>query len=280
MEKGKKFMIINSLEKHLKPLIAAVIFLLAYVPTFIWMWTRWWAQDSYYSHGILIPFVTGFLIWQQKDELAKMKPQESPWGVWLIGVGIAIHLLSSLFRVYFTSGFSMFIVLVGLILYFYGSAILKKILFPVSFLIFMLPLPEVAITNISFRLKLFAAQLAKDVLNGMGILAIQEGSLIKMRHAQVVVDDVCSGLRSLISLGALGAIFAYWLKGSMTKKVLLFLSTIPIAIFTNMCRVVILSVISEVWGTQYTTGFVHDATGFLVFALAFLILYAVTKVLE
>ena len=274
------FTMTNLIKQHSKPLMAAVIFLLAYVPTFMWMWTRWWARDSYYSHGILIPFVTIFLIWQIKDELKAVPRQESPWAVWLIGLGIGIHLLSSLFRVYFTSGFSMLIVLVGLILYFYGWAVLKKILFPIFFLVFMLPLPEVLIINISFKLKLFAAQLATSVLNNLGILAIQEGSLIKMRHAQVVVEDVCSGLRSLISLGALGSIFAYWLKGSMAKKVFLFLTTIPIAIVTNMCRVVILSVISEVWGAEYATSIVHDITGFSVFALAFIMLYAVTKVIE
>jgi len=283
---------------NFKIILTLVAFFLAYFPTILWMWDRWWARDSYYSHGILVPFVSAFLIWQKWDDLKKMKCLESPWGMRLIILGLAIHFLSSLFRVYFSSGFSMLVVFIGLVLYFFGSAILKKIFFPVMFLLFMIPLPMVAITGISFRLKIFAAELSTAVLNNMGILAVREGSLIKMRHAYVVVDDVCSGLRSLISLTALGSIFAYWLKipvvtlaatgsvfaywlkGPMPKRIFIFLSTIPIAIVTNMCRVVVLSVISEIWGVEYATGFVHDATGFLVFALAFIMLYAVVKIIE
>ncbi|MCK5179874.1 MAG: archaeosortase/exosortase family protein, partial [Candidatus Omnitrophica bacterium] len=117
-------------------------------------------------------------------------------------------------------------------------------------------------------------------LNGIGLTAIQAGSIIKMRYTQVVVDDVCSGLRSLISLGALGSIFAYWMDGAMWRRVLLFLSTIPIAIATNVARIILLAGVSEIWGPQHAEGFVHDASGFMVFALAFVLLFAVGKVLE
>jgi len=129
-------------------------------------------------------------------------------------------------------------------------------------------------------MKLFAANISEVVLNNMGLRAMRQGSIIYMQHTQVIVDDVCSGLRSLISLGALGSIFAFWLKAPMWKRILLFVSTIPIAVITNVCRVVFLSFVSEVWGAQYATGFVHDASGFMVFALAFVLLYGVSKVIE
>jgi len=268
------------LKNYSKHLTALVVFLIAYAPAFRWMWDRWWERDSYYSHGILIPFVTAFLIWQIKDEIAKIKPKESSWGLPLIVAGVLVHLAASLFRVYFVSAFSMLVVLIGLVLYFFGAEFFKKIAFPVLFLLFMIPLPWVVIANLSFKLKLFAAELSLHVIRGIGIQAIRDGSVIMMPHAHVIVEDVCSGLRSLISLMALGTIFAYWFKGAMWKRILIFLFTIPIAIITNMCRVVILSVISEVWGTQYADGFVHDATGMLVFVIAFVLLYAVTKLME
>ena len=174
----------------------------------------------------------------------------------------------------------MMVVIFGFVLHFYGKKVLSKILFPLCFLFFMFPLPLIIIRNISFRMKILAAQISTGVLNNMGLLAIREGSVIKMRHAYVIVDDICSGLRSLISLTALGSIFAYWLKGPMWKKILLFLSTIPIAIVTNVCRVIILSSVSEIWGTKYAEGFIHDASGFLVFGLAFVMLFAVGKLIE
>lgn len=269
-----------TLRAHTQPLVSGLVLLLAYLPALLWMWDRWFARDSYYTHGILVPFVSGYLIWQQQAELSRIPVKRSAWGMALIIIGVLIYLLSSLFRIYFSSGFSLLIVLVGLILHYYGIAVFRKILFPVLFLFFMMPLPLVVIVNISFQMKLFAAQLATSILNSMGVLAIREGSIIKMRHAYVIVEDVCSGLRSLISLAALGSIFAYWLKGPMVKRILLFLTTIPIAIITNVCRVIILSLLSEIWGAEYASGFVHDLTGFLVFVLAFILLYITGRVLE
>lgn len=265
---------------QLKVILTGAVFVLAFIPALMWMWDRWFARDSYYSHGFLVPVVTGYLIWQMKDELSKVPLKESVWGMRFIIAGVILYFLSSLFRIYFSSGFSMLIVLYGLVLYFLGADFVKKTAFPLLFLVFMIPLPEVTITNMSFQLKMFAAKIAGITLNNMNIPAVQDGSIIKMRHTHVVVDDVCSGLRSLIALTALGSIFAYWLKASMAKKIILFLSTIPIAVVTNVCRVVILASISEIWGAQYAEGFVHDATGFLVFVIAFILLYTVGKILE
>ncbi len=268
------------LQKNLQLISLLIIFLFTYVPTLLWMWDRWFARDSYYSHGILIPFISGFLIWQRRGEWKKIKIESSKMGIPLVISGITVHLLSSLFRVYFTSAFSMLLVFVGLILYFYGTGFLRKNIFPIAFLIFMMPLPEVVVANISFKMKIFAAHVAATVLNNMRIPAVQEGSLIKMRNAYVLVEDVCSGLRSLISLTALGSIFAYWMKGPIYKRILLFLLTIPIAIITNVCRIVFLASVSEIWGPQYAGGLVHEASGFIVFGLAFVLLFAMGRLIE
>ena len=107
----------NGLIKFIKNnypfLTAGILVFLNYVPTFIWMWDRWFARDSYYNHGILIPFVTLYLIWQRKEELKLIEPNRSVWGIQLIILGVLIHVLSSLFRIYFTSGFSFIVVLIG-----------------------------------------------------------------------------------------------------------------------------------------------------------------------
>ncbi len=268
------------IQNYKKQIAAGVLFVAAYFPILNWMWDRWFARDSYYSHGILIPFVSIYLIWHIRRQLKTIQVKESRMGIPLIIAGLVIYFFSSLFRVYFTSGFSMLLVLYGLVLYFWGKEMFWKISFPLAFLVFMVPLPEVAIVNISFRLKMFAATMATWILNKIRIPAIQMGSIIRMRTSEVVVDDVCSGLRSLISLMALGGIFAYWMKGTTAKKIILFASTIPIAVITNVCRVIVMAGVSEIWGPQYVEGIVHDLTGFMVFALAFILLYMVGKLLE
>ncbi|MFP4472678.1 MAG: exosortase/archaeosortase family protein [Candidatus Omnitrophota bacterium] len=266
-----------------QPITAFFLCALAYVPTMMWMKIRWFTRDSYYSHGVLVPVVVAYLIWAKRDKLRPIIQRAEghiPAGTALIISGLLIHLISSLFRVYFTSGFSMLVTLIGLLTFFWGFRIVKLLMFPLAFLIFMIPLPSVAIKNISFEMKMLAAAISTDVIRGFDILAVREGSTIRMPHANVVVDDVCSGLRSLISLMALGSLFAYWLTGPVWKRWLLFLFTIPIAVMTNVVRVVFLSLIAEIWGPGAAGGIIHDISGFGIFAVAFLLLLAVMKLME
>ena len=175
-------------EKIIKPLSIAILFILMYLPTFIWMWDRWMAKGSYYGHGILIPFISGFIAWQalkkKKGEEVKTKDNPSNLGLFLIISGLFIHLISAWMRIYFSSGFSMIITLSGLALYFGGKNTFKKLAFPILFLAFMIPLPLVAIANIVFKMKIFAAQISTFFVRKMGIPAIINGSMIHMRKTK------------------------------------------------------------------------------------------------
>lgn len=267
-------------QELIKLLILAGLTLLVYIPTFIWMFDRWNAKDSYYSHGMLVPLVSIFLIWQKRAKLTSIaiKPENLGW--LFFGAGILIHIVSALWRVYFSSGFSIIIVLIGLVLLFFGKKYLKELLFPIFFLIFMIPLPLVAIANLSFKLKILAAQISTVIINKMGVLAIRDGSIIKTAHSYLIVEDPCSGIRSLISLIALGALMAYLSNISIIRKSILFLSSIPIAIATNVIRIVTLSLISEMYGAKLATGTFHTIMGVLVFVFAFAGLALIGKALE
>ena len=115
--------------------IAGLIAGIIYIPAFIWMWGRWFAEESYYSHGILMPIVTIFLIMFKKDELKLVKPKPNKWGLALIVLSIAIHLISAWIKVYFTSGFSMILLILGLVLYFLGNAYFGKLYWEENMLI-------------------------------------------------------------------------------------------------------------------------------------------------
>lgn len=254
--------------------------IVGYIPTFIWMYQRWNEKDTYYSHGILIPFICAFLIWQRRALLAKIKEVPVKFGWVLFGVGIVIHAMSALLQVYFTSGFSLMLVIPGLVLIFFGKETLRKVGFTIAFLVFMIPLPLVAIANISFQLKIFASKISTAIVNGIGVAAIRDGSIIRTAHSFVVVEDPCSGIRSLISLIALGALMAYFSPVSKTKKTILFISAIPIAVVSNIIRIVALTLVSEMYGARHATGWFHDTMGILVFVFAFLGLSLVAKTLE
>lgn len=266
--------------ESIKLLSLAILTIVAYIPTFQWMIGRWSAKDTYYSHGFLIPFISIFIVWLKRNELLKLKISPSHLGwIFFLG-GILAHLVSTRFQVSFVSGFSLIVVILGLLLLSLGKDYLRQLMFPVVFLVFMIPLPMLLIANFSFRLKIFAAQVSTFVINRLGISAIREWSVIKTAHSQIMVEDPCSGIRSLIALIALGALMAYFSNLSKVKKTILFISSIPIAIATNIIRIVALSLVSEIYGDKFATGLFHNVMGILVFVFAFIGLVLVAKLLE
>ncbi len=144
----------------------------------------------------------------------------------------------------------------------------------------MIPLPLVIIGNLTVKLKLFAAQAATFVLNHIGFPCYRDGSIIAMPNSFTVVEAPCSGLRSLISLLTLGLLFSYIVKVSFVKKAIIFISSAPIAIVSNIIRIVLLAAVNDLYGEKVAMGFFHDFTGFLVFAIAFAGLYTVSSLLE
>ncbi len=268
-------------EELIKLIVLAVLVIAAYIPSFIWMVERWTAHDTYYSHGFLVPFICLFIVWTKRESFGKLKIQPAPKTGWAIfGASILTHLASTFLRVNFVSGFSLIPVIAGLTLVFLGKDILKLLWFPIAFIAFMIPLPMVTTANMSFRLKLFAAQIATFIVNHMGIRAVRDGSIIRTEHAMLTVEDPCSGIRSLIALIALGALMAYFSNISRPRKVILFASSVPIAVSTNIVRIVALTLASEIYGSTFAMGWFHDTMGILVFVMAFLMLSVVGKLLE
>lgn len=263
-----------------KLIILLILVIIAYFPTFIWMVDRWTAAETYYSHGFLVPLISLYIIWHRRMELSRLKAASSNSGWLFLIFGILIHTVSALCEVYFTSGFSLILVLIGIVLLSLGKDCLRKLLFPIIFLIFMIPLPMVAIANLSFRLKILVSQIATVAVNKLGIYAVRDGSVIKTMHSYLLVEDPCSGIRSLIALIALGTLMAYFSRTSRTKKAILFISSVPISLVSNVIRIAALTLVSEIYGVKIATGTFHDIMGMLVFVFAFLGLSFVCKLLE
>jgi len=148
-------------EDLVKLIVISSLVAIAYIPTFTWMYERWVSAESYYSHGPLIPIIAIALVWLKRRELIAIPPAPSYKLGWSIFIaGILIHIISALWQVYFSSGFALILIITGLILLSLGPVHLKKLLFPLFFLVFMIPLPMVAIANLSFRLKLLASRIS------------------------------------------------------------------------------------------------------------------------
>lgn len=263
-------------------IIFFALFVLIYHSTFFWLYDRYVTADSYYSHGFLIPLVTAFFIWKKRKKLRDLSPGYSIWGLLLIVWALLLHVLSIWTHIFFTSGFSILFVVFGLSLFLFGKKITRELLFPLFFLIFMLPLPLKAVTAFSFPLKMYVTKFSVGLVSKMGIPAFRQGFHIYLSNASLTIGNPCSGLRSLISFMALGAIFAYLLKASLGRKIFIFLLAIPIALFSNMTRVVALTLAANFWGSKTASpgGFFHDFSGIAIFILGLGLLTLFWRLLE
>ena len=253
----------------IKYLVLALLLSYTYYPSFVWMWGRWSARDSYYGHGFLIPIVALYWIYRKRDDLAKLAPERSQWGIGLLVLGGLVQIFSSIFRIYFVSTFSFVLILLGLVLFLFGRKAFKSIGFPIAFLSLMVPMPLLFITQFTLKMKFFVSEVSTALINYTGIEAIREGSYIYTRNAFLLVGDPCSGLRSFLAFLCLGFVFAYESKIPLWKKIVLVFMGFPLAILSNVFRVFSLGVLAEIYGQDFISGRVHDASGVVVFILAF-----------
>lgn len=274
----------TKLYKSVKEIIIKAIwpflFIVIFYPTYSHLLGRFGAKDSYYSHGYLVPFVCLYFVWQKRKRLKEIELKSEPIGIVILTAGILLHLVSLFLRINFGSYFAIPISILGIVLYLYGKKIAKELIFPIFFIVFMLPLPKVIIIAISFKMKLLAAEGATFVVDKLSMKVQRVGSIIYYPGGQLLVGDPCSGLRSLISFLALGAVFTQLTGAKLWRKIILFFSTIPIALLSNLSRIVFLFVVSYIYGEKAAQGFVHDFSGFMVFVLGFLLLIIASKLLK
>ncbi|MFH1859443.1 MAG: exosortase [bacterium] len=264
-------------EQILKIILISVVFIVIYFPTFCWMISLFMHHDSNYSHGFLIPFVCLWLVWRMRDDLRNIVVCPARRGFWVIMGGLGIHVCALAFKIDFVSALSMMIVIVGIILHLFGWRMMRALVFPVGFLFFMIPFPDVFTIFLTYKLKIMATHGAVATVNAIGIPCIAEGAKILLPDTFLEVGAPCSGIRSLISLLALGALFAYLLNISIIRRTIVFLSTIPIALLSNVVRIALLCLVAHIYGKEAALpgSFFHDFTGFLVFVIAFGFLYGI-----
>ena len=149
-------------------------------------------------------------------------------------------------------------------------------------LILMFPLPEAFIGLIAFPLKIIVAEIGILVAGSLGIPVFREGFHITIPEGSLLVDNPCSGLRSLLSFVGLGAVYAYFSNLPIFRRLFLFLISVPVAVLSNIIRVVFLIMISHYWGLAAAApdSFWHDASGMFVFVLGMVLMFIIGKGLE
>lgn len=239
-----------------------------YADSLVFLISRWFGSEDY-SHGLFVPLISGFLIWQSRHRLSQLPREQSWWGLAVICLGLFLYVIGELSTLFLVLHLSLWTVLVGLAMTLVGIRGTKVIAFPLGYLLTAIPLPTFFYANLSSHLQLWSSSLGVGCLQLVGVMAFREGNVIDLGPVQLQVVEACSGIRYLLPLFSLALLCAYLFKDRMWKRVLLVLSAIPISILINGFRIGMIGVLVELYGKGAAEGFYHLFEGWVIFMVSF-----------
>jgi exosortase len=276
-----------------KPLAVASAVAFAYWAVLVKLGHFWWTDENY-SHGLLIPFIIGYILWSERDRLAAVDKRPSVvWG----GAGLASALAAlwagTAGAELFVQRASLVLLLASIVVYFWGFRLLRAVFVPLLLLALAVPIPAIIFNKVAFPLQLFASRCAVWAMRAFDIPVLRDGNVIELlplgstTTKKLEVVEACSGIRSLMTLVTLAVVYAYFTQpkspggggwyarnfGNL-RSVVIVLAAFPIAILTNAARVSGTGVLARYYGTQVADGFFHSFSGWVVYILAFLLLFA------
>jgi exosortase len=282
--------------KHFwQPVLVIVAVTFLYAAVLSRLFGAWWTDENY-SHGLLIPLVIGFILWNERGNLSQTQKNPS----FILGSGLVILALLLLFvgtlgAEIFTQRVSLTVMLGGIVVYFFGWKLWRWLLVPFILLLLAIPIPTIIFNRIAFPLQLLATQVAVDGIRLFAIPVVRQGNVIELLPrgaAQVIwleVVEACSGIRSLMTLVTLALIYAYFTRRERELKLfnydfwralLLMISAVPIAILTNAARVTLTGILAYNYGKQTAEGFLHSFSGWMVYLVALAMLVGLAWVLD
>jgi exosortase D (VPLPA-CTERM-specific) len=275
---------------------ACLVFLYATVLTKLG--SDWWTDENY-SHGLLVPFVIGMIVWREWDLLSAVTKRPAVLAG-LASAGIALLMLSggTLGAELFISRISFVLMLAGVLLYLFGWRLLNLLLVPFALLLLAIPIPQIIFNRIAFPLQIWASQMAVWGIRLLDVPTLRSGNVIDIlpkgstQTISLEVVEACSGIRSLMTLVTLALILGYFTRRlerggfanlsttDLIRVLLLMVLAVPIAVVTNAARVVTTGVLTYHYGKQATEGAWHDAAGWLVYVVALALLFGANVLMK
>jgi exosortase D (VPLPA-CTERM-specific) len=227
-----------------------------------------WLQQDEFSYGPLLPFICVFLVWQQKETI-RVSPFTGSWGGFALFLAAALMaLVGQLATVPTLVQYGLVLACAGLTLAATGWTVFRRLIAPFIVLILAIPLPGFFVNNLSSQMQLISSQLGVAVVRMAGISVFVEGNVIDLGSYRLQVAEACDGLRYLFPLMTIGFLMAYFFKVAIWKRVVLFVSSVPLTILMNSFRIGTIGIMVEHWGTRMAEGFLHEFQGWAVFMVS------------
>lgn len=249
-----------------------------------WMVERWTDDIEYggdYSHGWLIPFLSGYVIWRRRKELAAAEKKISYAGLGVVVASLLLHWLGAKAQQTRLSLFALVGLSWGIPFYLCGWQVARRLIFPCAYLIFCIPFNF--LDTITHPLRLFATDASAVLLNGIGIGVEASGARLHSLTPggfDLDVADACSGIRSLTAITALTAIYANITQYRAWKQWTIFALSMPLALAGNIVRVFTTGIVAEMFGTDTAMHLYHDFSGFIIFIVVFILLIGAGSLMD
>jgi exosortase len=253
---------------------------------------RVWFTQADYSHGVLVPVVAGYLLYQRRRRFPPLVEWPEPLGLVPLLAGLAISVAAGTFNIAkeFGQGVGLILALTGVVLIVLGRPGLRWAWPGLAFLVFMVKLPDRIEILFTFKLRQIATQSSNFVLQTLGYpsyVAGPSGTVITVGDVRLGVEWACSGLSMVLTFVAMGAAFALLMRHRpLGDRVFVFASSIPIAILSNTIRIVATAIVyvaadnkDNVW-KWIGDKIVHDLAGWLMMPLALGFLWLVLKAID
>jgi len=251
-----------------------------YVPTFYDLAHGLWNNEEQ-GHGPFILAVTVYLFWHKRDLFTASTDNGNVWsGGLILLLGLLFYAVGRSQEILIFEIGSIVLVLGGSLLMTVGIDALKQTLFPLLFIVFMIPLPGFLVDEITGPLKQTISLIAEQILYWAGYPIARVGVSLVIGKYQLLVADACSGLHSLFSLLAVGLLYQHLNAYKNWKhRLFLLLSIIPVAFFANVVRVILLVLITYHLGDEAGQGILHSAAGIIMFTVAMLVFFSLDSLL-
>lgn len=261
--------------------ILTVGLLLMVLPTLYAMATQSWTREEG-VHGPLVLATAIWLIWRRWDEIvAEATPGNLMIAVPMLALGLAAYVFGRAYNFLLIEVAAMLLVLVTIGYVFAGGRVIRKLWFPIFYMGFLIPLPGWILDALTQPLKIFVSDVTTWLLAAVGYPITQVGVTLYIAQYQLLVEDACAGLNSIISLTAVGLFYIYLLHNASWRYSLLLLAfVLPIAIAANIVRVIILVLITYYFGDEAAQGYLHDFAGIVTFVSALLFIFLLDSVLS
>ena len=253
-------------------LLVFVLLTLLFAPTIAWLFDRWTMGVWHNGHGILITAVVIYLVWGELQKNNKLAKSANPWGFAILIPALSLHMLDTGIHSQLLSAAALFLSLPGLSLLFLGTKRTKAILFPLSMLMFTLPIPLAFTESIHLALRHIATDSVGWLLLRFGISSFTSGTLIEIPNGSLQVSDACSGFSTLYATITVAILTAYFCPNIIRRIVILCIA-IPLAIGVNVVRVFVLTMLVHWIGLDILATSAHEISGLLTFVIALPVIF-------